>query len=55
MTLFTNLSNAFLPGAPVIVNNTRVIEARILFRKTTGGVIEIFCLEPFSTGSIGQA
>lgn len=38
----------YLPdNALIIVNDTRVIEARILFQKPTGGVIEIFCLEPF--------
>ena len=38
----------YLPeSALIIVNDTRVIEARILFQKPTGGVIEIFCLEPF--------
>src|SRR5436190_19020495 len=37
----------YLPEASTLVlNNTRVIEARILFQKQTGGVIEIFCLEP---------
>lgn len=30
----------------LIFNNTKVIEARLLFRKATGGIIEIFCLEP---------
>ncbi len=30
----------------LIFNNTKVIEARIFFEKPTGGVIEIFCLEP---------
>jgi S-adenosylmethionine:tRNA ribosyltransferase-isomerase len=30
----------------LILNNTRVIEARILFQKSTGGVVEVFCLEP---------
>ncbi|HYE56652.1 MAG TPA: S-adenosylmethionine:tRNA ribosyltransferase-isomerase [Chitinophagaceae bacterium] len=36
-----------LPAQSLIVfNNTRVIEARLLFQKPTGGVIEIFCLEP---------
>jgi S-adenosylmethionine:tRNA ribosyltransferase-isomerase len=34
--------------ATLILNNTRVIEARIFFTKVTGGVIEIFCLEPAS-------
>ena len=36
-----------IPGDSVVIfNNTRVVEARILFKKPTGGVIEIFCLEP---------
>ena len=30
----------------LIFNNTKVVEARILFQKTTGAVVEIFCLEP---------
>ena len=37
----------FLPEKSLIVfNNTRVIQARLLFRKETGAQIEIFCLEP---------
>lgn len=38
---------AYLPADSLLVlNDTRVVEARILFRKPTGGIIEIFCLEP---------
>jgi len=38
----------YLPARSLLVfNNTRVIQARILFQKATGGVIEIFCLEPY--------
>lgn len=29
----------------LIMNNTKVIEARLLFQKETGGQIEVFCLE----------
>jgi len=29
-----------------VFNDTKVVEARLLFQKSTGGVIEIFCLEP---------
>jgi S-adenosylmethionine:tRNA ribosyltransferase-isomerase len=37
----------FLPMKSLLVfNNTRVIQARLLFRKATGAQIEIFCLEP---------
>src|ERR1700753_917680 len=36
-----------LPEKSLLVfNNTRVVEARIVFQKPTGGQIEIFCLEP---------
>lgn len=44
---FFNLPEHLPPGSTLILNNTRVIEARVLFKKSTGGVIEIFCLEPF--------
>lgn len=37
----------FLPEQSLLVyNNTRVIQARLLFLKPTGAKIEIFCLEP---------
>lgn len=36
-----------LPADSVLVyNNTRVINARLRFRKLTGALIEVFCLEP---------
>jgi S-adenosylmethionine:tRNA ribosyltransferase-isomerase len=44
---FSELSNHLPPGSTLVLNNTRVIEARIFFQKPTGGVIEVFCLEPF--------
>ena len=41
----------FLPGhSLVIFNETRVIHARLLFKKESGSPVEIFCLEP--AGSI---
>ena len=43
---FYDLDESVPPGTTLILNNTRVIEARIFFRKPTGGTIEIFCLEP---------
>ena len=30
----------------MVLNNTRVVEARIIFHKATGAKIEVFCLEP---------
>lgn len=45
-SVYKNLP-AFLPeNSFLIFNNTKVVEARLLFQKPTGGVIEIFCLEP---------
>jgi len=44
--VYSNIA-AYLPeNAFLIFNDTRVIEARLLFQKSSGGVIEIFCLEP---------
>lgn len=39
----------FLPqDALLVFNNTKVIHARLFFRKPTGSTIEIFCLEPWN-------
>jgi S-adenosylmethionine:tRNA ribosyltransferase-isomerase len=41
---------SFLPSECLLVfNNSRVVEARILFQKPSGGEIEIFCLGPFNS------
>lgn len=38
---------AILPDNSLLIyNNTKVINARLRFRKLSGGLIEIFCLEP---------
>lgn len=44
--LFYNLPNYLPSGALMIFNNTKVIQARIHFRKETGALIEVFLLEP---------
>ena len=43
---YYNLHNHIPENSLIIFNNTKVVEARLLFEKTTGSVIEIFCLEP---------
>ena len=43
---YYNLSKHIPAESLIVFNNTKVLEARILFQKPTGGVIEIFCLEP---------
>lgn len=45
-THFTSLPDYLEPGTLMIFNNTKVIQARLHFRKETGALIEIFCLEP---------
>ncbi len=44
--IYRNLDKHLPAGSLLIFNDTKVIEARILFQKPTGGIIEIFCLEP---------
>jgi S-adenosylmethionine:tRNA ribosyltransferase-isomerase len=43
---FYNLPQYLPQGALMVFNNTRVIQARMHFRKSTGALIEIFLLEP---------
>jgi S-adenosylmethionine:tRNA ribosyltransferase-isomerase len=44
--IYKNLDH-YLPSHSLLVfNDSKVIEARLLFQKSTGGMIEIFCLEP---------
>ena len=44
--IFRDIASHIPDKSLLIFNNTKVIEARLLFQKPTGGVIEIFCLEP---------
>jgi S-adenosylmethionine:tRNA ribosyltransferase-isomerase len=43
---FRDVSELLPEGSLMVMNNTRVIQARLHFRKETGALIEIFCLEP---------
>lgn len=45
---FTSLPTYLPKGALMVFNNTRVIQARLHFRKETGALIEVFCLEPLA-------
>lgn len=45
--VFKNIAGYLPQNSLLIFNNTKVIRARILFQKQTGGTIEIFCLEPY--------
>jgi S-adenosylmethionine:tRNA ribosyltransferase-isomerase len=44
--IYKNLDQHLPPDSLLVFNDTKVIEARLLFQKPTGGIIEIFCLEP---------
>ena len=44
--VYKNIAEHIPENSLLVFNNTKVVEARLLFQKLTGGVIEIFCLEP---------
>ncbi len=44
--VFKNITNYIPNNSMLVFNNTRVIHARVFFRKESGAKIEIFCLEP---------
>src|SRR4026209_94880 len=44
--IYRNIADHIPARSLLIFNNTKVVEARILLQKPTGGTIEIFCLEP---------
>ena len=46
---YKNIAHYLPANSLLVFNNTRVIQARILFQKSTGALIEIFCLEPYET------
>ncbi len=45
-TSFASIGHYLSAEYHLMVNETKVIPARLQFRKPTGGVIEIFCLDP---------
>ena len=44
--IFYNITGHLPKGALMVFNNTKVIQARMHFRKETGALIEVFLLEP---------
>jgi S-adenosylmethionine:tRNA ribosyltransferase-isomerase len=51
-TIFAAIDEQLPVETLLVTNNTKVINARIRFKKTTGATIEIFCLEPL--GNISE-
>jgi S-adenosylmethionine:tRNA ribosyltransferase-isomerase len=52
---FSHLPDHLPPDSWLVFNNTRVIQARLNFKKETGARIEIFCLEPIDPSDYEQA
>ncbi len=49
--IYRHIANYLPADSLLIFNNTKVIKARIRFKKNSSGVIEIFCLEPYETNN----
>jgi len=45
-SVYANIADELPSGSMLVFNDTKVVEARLLFQKPTGGLIELFCLEP---------
>jgi len=45
-SIFSNITDYLPENSLLVFNNSKVINARIRFQKSTGNTIEIFCLEP---------
>ncbi|HTR28651.1 MAG TPA: S-adenosylmethionine:tRNA ribosyltransferase-isomerase [Puia sp.] len=45
-TIYRDIAGELPEGSLLVFNNTRVVEARLVFQKPSGGKVEIFCLEP---------
>ena len=41
---FTSLPKYLPEGSLMVFNNTKVIQARLHFRKDTGALVEVFCM-----------
>lgn len=52
---FSDVKDILQVGQTLIFNNTKVIHARIFFKKLTGANIEIFCLEPYKPADYAQS
>lgn len=45
-SIFKQITDYLPEGSLMVFNNTRVIQARLLFQRATGAQIEVFCLDP---------
>ncbi len=54
-SIFKNIHDYLPANSLLVFNNTKVIEARLLFQKPSGGNIEIFCLQPYPNADVSTA
>lgn len=52
--VFAELPELLPKDSVLVYNNTRVINARLRFKKDTGATIEVFCLEPVKPADYAQ-
>ncbi len=54
-SVYADIARQIPSGTLMVFNQTKVVHARLLFQKATGGVIEIFCLEPAAQTDVQTA
>ncbi len=54
-SVFNELPEYLPEKAMLVYNNTKVIQARLIFHKSTGARVEIFCLEPLNPSDYALA
>src|SRR5688572_20671178 len=53
---FSEITGLLPDSSLLVFNDTKVVQARLFFTRSTGSIIEIFCLEPLApTSEIQQA
>lgn len=52
---FRDLPGAIPPGSLLVLNDTRVVNARLVFQRATGARIEVLCLDPNGGRPVEQA
>lgn len=53
--LFNELPSAIPSGSLLVLNDTRVVNARLVFQRVTGARIEVLCLSPADDGPVEEA
>jgi len=53
--LFRELPSLLPPNALLVLNDTKVVPARLVFQRETGGRVEVFCLNPIAPTTHSEA